>query len=243
MMSRAQVALALLLVCSSLVFAGPKDDFSSPKAAATSFLNSLKDADEAAARNATVGSKDQQDLLAGSIQMIAATRKLAEVAKAKYGADETVKAFGPDIMGTNESFDKEIVRLNEAEVKIEGDKATITPAPPKDEASSQPGSTSQPRPAAAEKPLKLQKVDGKWKVDLAASEMGGPGQPPAEQQIKMIETMSKSVQQTAQDITAGQYKTAMEARQAMMANLMMQLQQAQAAASRPTSGPTSAPAK
>jgi hypothetical protein len=57
------------------------------------------------------------------------------------------------------------------------------------------------------KPMKLKKVDGVWKVD--AADMAGPG---AAMGATMMERMGKAAKETADEITAGQHKTAAEAK-------------------------------
>jgi hypothetical protein len=241
MMGCSRIALVALLLGSSFALAGPKDDFSSPKAAVTSFFNAMKDADEAAAKNASVGTKEQQESLVMMMRTMVATRKLGEAAKAKFGEEETTRAFGPEIMAGPERFDKESANMAKADEKIDGNTAVLTLKP--EEPTS---ATSQPRTARPEMPMKLQKVDGKWKIDLATLEAAPAGQPQPspDQQLKMFDTIGKVLGQCSADIAAGKYKTALDARQGMSTAMMAEFQaQAAAAASAPAAAPTGAPAK
>ena len=80
-------------------------------------------------------------------------------------------------------------RVDEAEEKIDGDKATLTPK--------------------TGTPIKLKKVDGDWKVDgseLPAASAGAAG--------AMFDNMAKAAKETTDDINAGKYKTAAEAKTA-----------------------------
>ena len=59
-------------------------------------------------------------------------------------------------------------------------------------------------------PMKLKKVDGNWKVDLSSLPKEN-----MDQMMKVIPSISKAFTELATEITAGKYKTAMEAKDAM----------------------------
>ncbi len=239
-MTSMKVALVALLMCSSFALAGPvvgptgpKDDFANPKAAAASFFNAMVAGDEAATKNATLGTKEQQDMIGPMIQMMQASRKLSDAAKAKFGEADVLAAFGPEVANGQENMNKEITKLMDADETIEGTTATLTP---KAEAASQPASQPASRPST---PMKLQKIDGKWKVDLASMQAGGT---PTPEQLKMYQTMAKNIEQTAVEIAAGKYKTAVDARQGMVMSLMAAVQAERGAATSRPAGEPGAPA-
>ncbi len=117
-------------------------------------------------------------------------KKLKEAAISKFG-DEGKRI-------TSDSGDLDLTRkVNEAEEKIEGDTATLTTK----------GDMGTP--------MKLKKIDGSWKVD--GSEMAGPA---AGMGIAMFEAAAKAADELANEISAGKYKTADEAKTAMTQKMM-----------------------
>jgi hypothetical protein len=105
-------------------------------------------------------------------------------------------------------FDKELKAATE---KVEGDTATITSA----------------KPEQQKEPMKLKKVEGKWKVDMSSVPAEGLDNP---QTAQMMRVMSDAAKSTASEIDQGKYASAQDARQAMTQKILpaiMKMQQEQ----------------
>jgi len=106
--------------------------------------------------------------------------------------DAGISKFGDEgktiFSGSGDDFDM-TKKLDDAVEKIDGDKATIT--------------------AKDGKPMNLKKVDGDWKVD--ASEIAGAGGTVG---AGMFDSMGKAAKEMTDEINAGKYKTAAEAKEA-----------------------------
>jgi hypothetical protein len=86
-------------------------------------------------------------------------------------------------------------RLDEAELKEEGDTATLT------------------NKDRAQDSLKLKKVDGQWRVDLSSQS----------QQAPLIKSLGSLMGDVATEINDGKYKTVDEAQMAMNTKVMTAL--------------------
>ena len=100
-------------------------------------------------------------------------------------------------------------QLKASAEKIEGDTATITSANPEQQ----------------REPMKLKKVDGKWKVDMSSMKADNMDNP---QTAKMLQVMSDAAKATATEVEQGKYTSAEEAKKAMGQKIipaLMQMQQ------------------
>ena len=163
--------------------AGCKGDLSTPKGAAKTFATAMEKGDAATAQKASTGADPK--LVASMATAMGNVKKMRDAAKSKFGASA-------DSFGTTQGHDFSDYeqKLDDADVKEQGDTATITPK--------------------QGQPMKLKKVDGDWKVDL--SEIGSG--PMAQAGGGMFDAMSKAATETTDDINAGKFKTAQEAEQA-----------------------------
>lgn len=84
-------------------------------------------------------------------------------------------------------------KLDDADEKVSGDTAVVTPK-------------------GGGRPINLKKIDGNWKVDL--SELSKASASP------MFESIGKAASETADEVNAGKYKSAAEARKAMTMKMM-----------------------
>ena len=111
--------------------------------------------------------------------------------------DAAVAKFGPDGeslgMGKQADFTKQ---LENAKVEENGDSATIT--------------------ASDGKPVTLKKADGDWKVDFASM----PAMDAALKMLPMMAKMATANQDLADEIEAGKYATAAEAKKAYGQKMM-----------------------
>jgi hypothetical protein len=188
-------------------------DYSSPKAAAKSFVQALAAGDSAGARAAVIANPQQMqsvDLLA---MMAGSMKKLTDAAVAKFGEN------GESIAGQHARLEENLKQIEEAQVQINGDAATLASADQK-------------------QPVTLKKQDGQWKVDMASM----PGTEQLAQAAGAIRAMAKAATDTAGEINADQYKTVDAARDAfqkkMMAALLVNMPHP---ATQPTTEPATRP--
>ena len=167
---------------------GGGGDLSTPKGAATAFAKAMERGDVEAAKAASTGA--DPEMLAAMVKTVSSMKKLQDAAVAKYGEE------GKKLASENRDDLDITTAVENAEVKIEGDTATLT-AKDKGE------------------PLKLKKIGNEWKVDM--SEMSGPA---AGFGAIMMTAMSKAADELAGEIKAGKHKTVEEAQAAMSQKMM-----------------------
>jgi hypothetical protein len=165
----------------SPVRAAEAPDLSTPKKTAIAFAKGVESGDLATVKATSIGNESDYKLVHSIIGLIEANKQLRAAAIAKFGED------GKQI--STEDLSNISKQMEQGEEKIEGDTATVGKADEKD-------------------PMKLKKVDGVWKVDLASI-------PDKEQMTKAMPKMQKAMSQAALDIKAGKYKTIDEAKTAV----------------------------
>jgi hypothetical protein len=165
-------------------------DTSTPKGAAKTMIDAMKKGDAATVKSVTVnGDPKFIDMM---VAMVSSNQQLQDAAVAKFGADG-------NSIGEAKMLGDVDKKLDDAEVKENGDTATIT--------------TKDSR-----EPMTLKKVDGQWKVDLSQMpQMPGKDDPSMQPMFNAMLDVNK---QLAADISAGKYKTAAEAKQAGQEKLM-----------------------
>ena len=119
------------------------------------------------------------------------------VSSMKKLQDATKSKFGQDSMGGQQmpSFADMEKKVDEADVKENGDTATLSAK----------GDLNG---------ITLKKVNGDWKVDFSDMSKGATQMPGG------MDAMSKAASDTADEINAGKYKTAMEAQMALGQKVM-----------------------
>jgi hypothetical protein len=185
-------------LCSSLVLAESKaPDLSTPKSAAIAFGTALL-ADDSAGLHATATGSESDFKTVGALgTMVSAMKKLSDTASEKFGKDNVI---------TKGTKDMDIAaELEKAEVKVEGDTATIINKEKADD----------------KNPLKLAKKDGKWMVDLGSLPKEG-----MDQMVKLAPAMAKAANEVATEIKGDKYKTAEDAQQAMGTKMVAAMMQA-----------------
>lgn len=152
--------------------------------------------------------------------MAEAFAALHEAAVEKFGAENA-----RNITGDNEArWAEGLARIDSAEVKIQGDKATViyeAKPPPTKTASD----TTPPEPPAAEEkspPVVLRKVKGKWKLPVSQLAAGAEEEA-LEQRLAELEVQTGLVREVAEEIAAGAFKTAEEAAEAWHSRFMQSL--------------------
>jgi hypothetical protein len=209
--------LCAIALASGVLFVGAaaqaevKKDLSSPKAALTTLANALDQGDKEVAKAAIAGDAQQMKFVDGMVDLMKGMKELQTAAKEKYGSV-------PDEMP---GIDKMLAQVDQAEVKEEGDTATVT-MPEEKRPEGAPAPTPEESAASAKaRELKLKKVDGDWKLDAATLMQG---QELTDEQLQQFNSMSKAASETAKEIKDGKYpdyQTAMQAfGQKMMAAMM-----------------------
>jgi hypothetical protein len=187
--------------------AGTKDGLSTPLAAAKSFFTAMQAGDANAVQSLCLGSSEQKEWTVLAMRMTLAAAKLDDAATAKFGREETVKAFSEDIRRTGSGITDALAALANCDVKVDGTNAIITAKP----------GQSGPKADLLDPALKLQQAAGQWKVllDLDVSKQ--------DFNAKGLDAMGSSMDQCAADIRAGKLPTAAAAQRAMMAAAMTKM--------------------
>jgi hypothetical protein len=172
----------------------PKVDLSTPKAGATAFAKALENGDLEAAKAASIADEKGVQILELLVPVMGSMKKFSDAATAKFG-EEGKKISGENAEGLNIAK-----QIEEAEIKETGDTATLATKNSKE-------------------PLKMKKVDGEWKVDIASMDTGGAAAD-IEKAKPMFTAMAKAAAEETQAINEGKYKTADEAKQAFAMKLM-----------------------
>jgi hypothetical protein len=219
-MSKIKRRLSVLLVslCASAVTAMPAaaadkaPDLSNPKSAAMAFGTALVGGDAAGLRAATVGSEADYKIVDALGKMVGAMKRLSDAAADKYGKDNEI---------TKGTQDTDVAaKLEKADVKVEGDTATIIDKEKADD----------------KNPLKLVKKDGQWKVDLGSIPKDG-----MDQLVKMAPAMAKAADEVTKEIKDGKHKTAKDAQDAIPQKMMAALMQPGPQGPEAPAGPAPAP--
>jgi hypothetical protein len=186
------------LVCgfalaATVLAADARPDLSSPKKAATAFALALQKGDFAALKSATTGTDADYKLMQTITAMTAAANKLHDAAVSRFGQDGNKIAVATGNPG-------DIPRqIEESDEKVTGDKASITK-----------------KGATEANSVKLAKVGGEWKVDLAQF----PQKDQIAAQAPMLDATGKVLAQAAGDVAAGKYQSATEASQDIQQRMM-----------------------
>ena len=224
--------------------AAPRDE---PKPAPKPDANKSKSADEKALRDAlkTLARSLQDGKAEGIKQVIYAAnpteRKMVD-AMAAMAVEiaamhrAAVKAFGEEqARGLTGDVVAEMQRIDDAEVSIDGNTATVRykPAPPAD-AESASDSTDAARAAPAKSgdgepaapppgpPLVMKKIDGRWQVPM--SELSRDATPESiEQHLSDLDAQTKVIAELTKEIAKGKYRNAEKATEAWQSKMMAAL--------------------
>jgi hypothetical protein len=208
MIRRLTLAVAL---CASIALVRPttaqeiKAD--SPKGAAQAFFKAMEVGDAKAAKAIATGSEKQLAMLDLLVPVVSGFKQLENAAVKKWG-EEGRKALSQGQGGGGFDFEKELKASTE---QVTGETATITSS----------------KPEQQREPMKLKKIEGKWRVDMSSLPAEGLDNP---QTSKMLQAMSDAAKATATEIDQGKYTTAQQAKEAMgqkILPVLMQMQQQQ----------------
>jgi hypothetical protein len=185
----ALVFVACAATMASFARADAKEDI---KSSAQSFAKALQAGDAAEAHKYAITNDQSSKLLDTMAHLTKAHKKMTDAAVAKFGDEGKTLMGGPNpAMRGPEQIAKD---MNDADIQINGDTATITPK------AGQPGQPGQS--------VTFKKEKGVWKIDFTQF----PNQERMQQGLPMMEKMSTVMSETGDDITAGKYKSVQEAR-------------------------------
>jgi len=174
---------------------------STPKETVISFAKALDAGDTASIKQLVTGTDKQVAMMEGAGNMMSAMKRMQDAAVAKWG--DAGKAIAGEM---GKPSDEILKNIDKAEIKEEGDTATFKGQNDKET-------------------VKLKKVDGKWKIDLASM----PDQGELEKAGPALKAMTKAADDTATDIKADKFKTVDEAKQAFGLKVMAAVMSAGAA--------------
>ena len=182
-----------LFIASNLIAADFHPDLSTPKSAGASFVRALESGDVNAVKAVTLGSETDYRLMEVLAAADHAGKELERAAIEKFGdAGKEVASLGA---GGNSEKD-----LADSRVKEDGDSAVLARKDDPD----------------AKHALKLKRVDGAWKIDLAAL----PNKKDLIRAVPAMRATAGILVQAARDIRAGKYKSADEAKQVILKQLI-----------------------
>ena len=173
--------------------AAASPDLSTPKKAATAFALALQKGDFDTIRAVTTGQDADYKLIQPIAAMTSAANRLHDACVAKFGEDGKKIALST---GDPQDIPRQI---EASEEKITGDSALIIT-----------------RGTTEANAVKLTKVGGDWKVDLAHY----PQKEQLAQVAQTAEPTAKLFSQAASDVTSGKYHSATEASQDIQQRIM-----------------------
>jgi hypothetical protein len=186
---RIAVALIALLSFPLLARAAAEPDLSTPKGTMKAFYEAMESGDATAVRGFFHAATDAEKALADAYAaQLTAAKALGDAAKAKFGA-------AGDALSKGLPLRDEIAKLDAAEVSVNGDRATINIA-------------GQPNP------LRLIKVEGRWRLALA--DFAGENLPG---QTAALKDMAAALQTIATDIQADKFPAPADAQRALQQKL------------------------
>ncbi len=164
-------------------------DLSSPTAAAKSVYQATEAQDAEALRAILYAqTAEERELRDGFVNVVLAGRALADAAKAKFG-----NAAGP--LGVKMMGQQELADIDHAEVKIEGDQATLTV----------PNSPT---------PVRFKHVNNQWQLMIANTPDAAAGSDAAAQ-LAVIKSITEAITDISQQIKDGRFATPHEAQVAL----------------------------
>jgi hypothetical protein len=157
---------------------------STPKEALRSVNLAQRDGDSAALRALFVAENEKESRLLGAMADYAGSlADLRAAARQAYGAAGAVIVIGD----TKAESDKGLAAIEKAEVTIKGDTASVKYA------------------GATDAPIRLVKVDGRWKLPISQLAEGQDANA-SEMVVKELAAQTRIARTMAQEINAGKYK-------------------------------------
>jgi hypothetical protein len=205
----------------------PPADPNGPRGALKALVGAMQDGDITKIKGliATTNPTEEK-MLDAMATMSVSQKKFRTAAEGAYGAN------AKDLTGDTEAGTAAgLAKIDAAPENIAGDNATVDPS----------GIPGTP-------PLALKKVDGKWRIPIAELARG-VDQNTIQQRLDDLSFMSKMMDESADEVSKGMYKTPKDAGEAIKSKMMVAMMKRANAATQPTTqnapppmeSPTAAP--
>ncbi len=177
--------IAPLLVAAALAASGPPDPGAPPRAAARQYLEALVRGDAAAALALVIEPSDMdRAVVRAQAAGAEALGRLEKVSTSRFGARGD--------LGVAAQHRRLLAAVVRAPVDVDGDLAVLRPE--------------------GEKPFRLRRVGGSWRIESPAERLTGADQKTIEQALKRTESAAQNL---AERIRARAVRSAEEAREAL----------------------------
>lgn len=208
---RSMLCAFVVLVLVSLATAQTKPTtepaVSTPKATLVALARAMEKGDVVALRTLIAAENDnEKKLLEGMLALAAAQREARDAAIAKFGKDTAELTSAPKSAET-------IAAIEIGEESFSGSEATI-------------------RVPGGDLPMIVKKIDGQWKVPMSYVARGSIAE--SERRLVDVKRMTEIFREGAADITAGKYRNAVNAADALRMKL-------RTAATQPATAPATKP--
>jgi hypothetical protein len=196
-------------------------DPSGPRGALEALVGAMQNGDVPKIKNLIATTNPTEDKMVDAMATMAvSTRKFRDAANAAYGAN--AKELIPD---TDAGMAEGLAKIDAAPEIITGDTATVDP-------SGQPGIP----------PLTLKKIAGQWRIPI--SELArGVDQNAIQQRLDDLSFVSKMMDESADEVSKGMYKTPKDASEAIKSKMMVAMMKRANAGTQPATqqAPDAAP--
>lgn len=181
-----RLALVLIFLCPT--FGMADFDAGSPQAALKTFFEALAANDVEKIKDAFHAGNEQERQLANAFAaQIASAKKLGEALKSKFNS-------GGDALTRGMPVREQLARLETAQVKIEGESATI-------------------QLAQSARPLHLSRVEGRWRISV--SDFAGVTPQTAASHIAVQRDLAAAFDAFTADVLADKFATPQDAQRAL----------------------------
>jgi len=192
----------LVLLAAGGTAAGPGDDADSPTDVAMAFARAMDVGDAAVAKSVALNGEEHTQLVDAMATMTRSQQNLLKVASQRFGASAQMLVGPYAAPGLAETVAR-------SKLTVDGDSAVLR---------------EQPDMIF----LKLRRVEGRWRVDVA----GSSETEARRREIPLLADLARICDEAAEQVQAGKYATAEEARTGMIA--LIRSKKKPAAASNPT---------
>ena len=165
-------------------------DLSTPRSAATVFTRAVETGDADTAKSAAFAGGIEVEWVEAMTSAMRGMKTLLSATEKKFGAESNLLVAQRGMLTFSQS-------LRDAEVQMNGDRATITSGPSKTT-------------------LFLKNIDGKWKIDVGALTRGQD----ISGLVKHLRALGQVAPQVSADVEAGKFRTVKEIEREMQGRML-----------------------